>query len=128
MNIHIYHHIGDDKEEKDFRKKVLELLFVNNQNQTTIMALIDDLKTQVSDLKQGQTDLQATVDAEQAQIAALLETNAQVVSDLNAQIAVLQAQVANGASPEQLTEVITSLTEMKDSLATTKADIEGTVS
>ena len=96
-------------------------------NQITIMALIDDLKTQVSDLQTQVTELQTTVDAEQQQIADLLATNAQVVTDLNVQIATLQAQVAAGATPEQLQDVINSLTTVKDTIATTKADIEGTV-
>jgi chromosome segregation ATPase len=98
------------------------------QHQHEIMAQIDDLKTQVADLKQQTADLQTSVDAEQAQIAALLETNAQVVTDLNTQIAALQEQIANSPTPEALNEVIAGLTEVKDSLATTKADLEGTVS
>lgn len=98
---------------------------LNHQHE--IMALIDDLKTQVADLKQQTADLQASVDLEQSQIASLLETNAQVVTDLNAQIAALQEQVANGATPEALQEVIAELTTVKDSIATTKGDIEGTV-
>lgn len=97
------------------------------QNQTQLMALIDDLKTQVSGLQTQVTDLQATIDAEQAQIQQLLDTNAQVVTDLNTQIATLQAQVAAGATPAQLQEVINSLTTVTDTLATSKTDLEGTV-
>lgn len=96
-------------------------------NQLKIMALIDDLKTQVTGLQTQVADLQSTVDAEQAQIAALLETNAGVVTDLNNQIVALQQQIANGATAEQLQEVINSLTNVTGSLATTKADIENTV-
>lgn len=107
---------------------IVQLLTTILNNQTTIMALIDDLKTQVTGLQTQVTDLQTAVDAEQAQIAALLETNAQVVTDLNTQIATLQAQVAAGATPEQLQEVIDGLTTISGNIATTKTDLEGTVS
>jgi hypothetical protein len=92
-----------------------------------LMALIDDLKLQVADLQAQTTDLKAAVDLEQQQIADLLATNATVVQGLNDQIAVLQTQLANSANPDQLQEVINGLITVKDSLATTKADIEGTV-
>lgn len=97
------------------------------QNQITIMALIDDLKTQVAGLQSQVTDLQQTVDAEQAQIAQLLETNAGVVADLNTQITTLTAQLEGSANPTQLQEVIDGIIAIRDGLATTKADIEGTV-
>jgi phage shock protein A len=97
------------------------------QNTITIMALIDDLKAKVTTLETQVTELQASVDAEQTQIAELLATNAQVVTDLNAQIAVLNEQIANGATPEQLQEVSNSLTTISDSINTTKTDLEGTV-
>lgn len=108
---------------EDIAKSLVLIL----NNQTKIMALIDELKTQVTDLQTQVTDLQTTVDAEQAQIQQLLETNAQVVTDLNTQIANLNAQIAAGATPEQLQELSASLTTIKDSIATTKSDIEGTV-
>jgi chromosome segregation ATPase len=107
--------------------EILSLLNIIKLQNHKLMALIDDLKTQVADLKHQTTDLQASVDAEQAQIQALLDSNAQVVTDLNTQIATLQAQVAAGATPEQLQVVIDGLTSVKDSISTTKADIEGTV-
>lgn len=96
-------------------------------NQTIIMAAIDDLKTQVANLQTQTTDLQTALDAEQAQIAALLETNAGVVTDLNNQIATLQQQIANGATAEQLQEVANSLTAISNNIATTRTDLEGTV-
>lgn len=98
-----------------------------NSKLDKLMALIDDLKTQVADLKQQTTDLQAAVDLEQQQIASLLETNAATVTALNQQIASLREQLANSPTPEALQEVITGLTEVKDSIATSKADLEGTV-
>lgn len=96
-------------------------------NQLKIMALIDDLKAQVTGLQTQVTDLQLTVDAEQAQITALLETNAGVVTNLNNQITSLQQQIANGATEDQLQDVIDSLTNVTNTLATTKTDIENTV-
>lgn len=96
-------------------------------NQSIIMAAIDDLKTQVSNLQTQVTDLQTALDAEQAAIQQLLETNAGVVTDLNQQIQVLQEQVANGASAEQINEVVTQLSAISNNIATTKADLESTV-
>lgn len=97
------------------------------QNQSTIMALIDDLKAQIAGLQQQATDLQTSLDTEQEQIAALIATNAQVVTDLNTQIATLQAQLEGSANPAQLQEVIDSIAAIRDSLTTTKTDLEGTV-
>lgn len=97
------------------------------QNQITIMAAIDELKEKVTGLETQVTDLQTTVNAEQEAIAALLASNAQVVTDLNTQIATLQAQVAAGASPEQIQEVINGIATISSNITTTKEDIEGTV-
>ena len=96
-------------------------------NQIKIMALIDELKTKITGLEGQVTELQTTVNEEQTQIAALLESNAQVVTNLNTQIATLTAQVAAGATPEQIQEVINSITTIAEGIATTKTDIEGTV-
>lgn len=97
------------------------------QNQTQIMALIDDLKTQVSNLQTQVAEFQTALDAEQAQVQSLLDNNAAVVTDLNNQIAALNAQIAAGATPEQLQELANGITTIADNLATTKADLEGTV-
>lgn len=111
---------GENKKFYEFFDKILI-------NQIKIMAAIDDLKTQVNALQTQTADLQTALDAEQAQIQQLLDTNAAVVTDLNTQIANLQAQIAAGATPEQLQEVATALTNISSSLATTKTDLEGTV-
>lgn len=95
--------------------------------QSIIMAAIDDLKTQVTNLQTQVTDLQSALDAEQTQIQGLLDTNAAVVTGLNAQIATLQEQLANGATAEQIAEIASSLTAISGNIATTKADLEGTV-
>jgi predicted nucleic acid-binding Zn-ribbon protein len=97
-------------------------------NQTLIMSGIDDLKNQVAGLQTQVTELQSTLDAEQAQIAELLSLNAQVVTGLNEQIASLQAQIAAGATPEQLQEIANGLTAISDGIATVRTDLEGTVS
>jgi predicted nucleic acid-binding Zn-ribbon protein len=96
-------------------------------NQSKIMAAIDDLKTQVTGLQTQVTDLQTALDNEQAQIQQLLDTNASVVTDLNNQIATLQGQISAGATPEQLQELADSLTTISQNIATTKEDLEGTV-
>lgn len=106
---------------------IVELLTTILNNQTTIMALIDDLKAKQVELETKIDGLQTSLDTEQAQIAALLETNAQVVTDLNTQIATLQAQIAAGATPEQLQEVINGFTAISEKLTTTQSDLEGTV-
>jgi predicted nucleic acid-binding Zn-ribbon protein len=106
---------------------ITELLTTILNNQITIMALIDDLKNQVSGLQTQAANLQTSLDNEQAQIAALLETNAQVVTDLNTQIATLKDQIAAGATPEQLQEVINGIAAITENIATTKTDLEGTV-
>lgn len=91
-----------------------------------IMAL-SDLKAEVEGLKQDVATLQGSVDAEQAQIAALLEQNAAVVTDLNTQIATLEAQLAEAQDPTVLQEAIDGLKEIRQSIVTAKEDIGGTV-
>lgn len=97
------------------------------QHQHTIMATIQELNQKVADLGAQVTDMQATIDAEQQQITDLLAHNAQVVTDLNVQIATLTAQVAAAPTPEQLQGVVDGLQSISDNIATEKSDIEGTV-
>lgn len=77
------------------------------------MGALEDLQAKVA-------ELQTSVDAEQQQINDLLAQNAAVITGLNEQIAALQAQLATGATAEQLQGVI-------DGLNAIKTDIEGTV-
>ena len=77
------------------------------------MANLDDLNAKVA-------ELQASVDAEQEQIAALLTTNAGVITGLTDQIAALEAALSTAPTPEQIQSVI-------DGLETIKADVEATV-
>jgi len=111
---------GDIKEIFAALKQILN-------NQLIIMGAIDDLKAQGEALQTQVNDLQASLDAEQAQIQQLLDINAGVVTDLNNQITVLQEQIANGATAEQLQGVATTLSNISASIATTKADLEGTI-
>lgn len=104
-----------------------ELLNQILQNQVLIMAAIDDLKEQIANLQTQVDGLQTALDAEQAQVQQLLDTNAGVVTDLNNQITTLQQQLANGATADQIAEVANSLTNISNSLATTRTDLEGTV-
>lgn len=94
-----------------------------------IMADSAQIKQQVADLNAKVTALQASVDAEQESINALLATNAQVVTDLNAEIARLNAIIAAGGTvtPEDLQLISDGIQTAMDQLATTQADLEGTV-
>jgi uncharacterized membrane-anchored protein YhcB (DUF1043 family) len=91
------------------------------------MSLIDDLKAQNTILGEKVDSLQAAVDAEQADIAALLATNAQVVSDLTAQNALLQQQLADGATPAQIQEIIDSNAAIIAKIDAASADVSSTV-
>ncbi len=70
------------------------------------MATLEELNVKVD-------ELQVTLDTEQEQIA-------QALADLNGVIADLQAQVAEGGSPEERQAVL-------DKLEAIKADLEGTI-
>jgi uncharacterized protein YlxW (UPF0749 family) len=117
-----HHHDSEMQEIKGLLKTLLK-------NQHKLMATVQELKDQVADLNAKMDDLQATVDAEQAQIQGLLDTNAQVVTDLNAKVAELQAIIDAGGTitPADLTAISEGITTATDKLATTKADLEGTV-
>jgi multidrug resistance efflux pump len=93
------------------------------------MADVPQIKQQVADLNAKVDTLQASVDAEQAQIQGLLDTNAQVVVGLQAEVARLQAIIDGGGvvTPEDLQSISDGITTASDKLATTQADIEGTV-
>lgn len=119
FTINVHNHV-------DTAQILNELNIIKLQNQT-IMARIDELNQQVTDLQSQVTALQTSVDAEQEAINQLLQQNAAVVTDLNNQIATLQAQIAEGATPDQLNALASNLTAISESIATTKADIEGTV-
>lgn len=77
------------------------------------MSKITDLQDQVDVLQQA-------VDAEQTQIALLLEGQQSTISQLEAVIADLEAQVAELGSPAELQEVL-------DQVKAIKADVESTV-
>lgn len=123
FTITVKHSWVDSEAQNDILQ---QLLLIKKQNQT-IMSQLDDLKAKVSELDTKATTLQQTVDAEQEQIQALLTTNAEVVTGLNQQIATLQDQIANGATPEQLQEVATSLTAISEKIDAASADVASTV-
>lgn len=123
MTIYVKH----SWEGNDTHDEILkQLLLIKNQN-SQIMALIDDLTAQVADLNTKVDSLQATVDAEQADIAALLATNAQVVTDLNAQITALNEQIAAGATPAQLQIIADGLTAISAKVDAASADVASTI-
>lgn len=113
VNVHIHHHGVDAN--------------TNTLKLDKIMGQLDDLIAESAGLKEQVTTLQASVDAEQAQIKALLDTNAAVVTGLNNQIAALEAQLASAVDPTALQVVIDELKATRESIATTKSDIEATV-
>lgn len=122
MTIYVKH----SWEGNDTNDEILkQLLLIKNQN-SQIMALIDDLQTQVADLLAKEADLQTSVDTLQGNVATLLASNAQVVTDLNTQIADLTAQLAAGATPAQLQTLVDNISTATNNILTTKADVEST--
>ena len=91
------------------------------------MSLLDDLKAESADLKLKVAEFQTSLDNEQAQVATLLEQNVATEERLNAVIADLEAQLAAAQDPAALQSVIDDIKEAKAGLATSKADLEGTV-
>ena len=79
-------------------------VIINQLN--TIMATLAELTDKLN-------ELQAALDNEQAQVQSAID-------GLTAQIAALNEQIANGASPEQLTEVVAKIEAIKN-------DLEGTI-
>jgi len=110
-------HFGND--EADYKKIIKKL--------NKIMASIQELQDQVTALDANVTTLQEKVDAEQAQIQALLDTNAAVVSDLNAQIANLEDLLSQAATPEQIQGVIESVTATRDRVIAITQDVSDTI-
>ena len=97
-------------------------------NQTPIiMSQLEELQSSVSNLTASVQTLQEKVDQEQAQIAALLETNTATVAALEAQIQVLNDQLANGISAEQIQAAINSLNDTKLMIDAASADVASTV-
>lgn len=96
-----------------------------SKKQIKIMATQQDLQNKIDELI-GQVDvLQQKVDAEQADVAALLSTNAQVVSDLTAERDALQAIVdAGGADLQPSIDKINAVIAKVEAAST---DVESTV-
>ena len=65
-------------------------------------------------------ELQSALDAEQQQVADLLAEKNSTIETLNATITDLQAQVADGGTPEERQAIL-------DKLTTLKSDLEATV-
>ena len=90
----------------------LLLLFIIKQ-QTKIMGQFEDLSAKID-------ELQGTVDSTQEQVATLLTEKTNTILALQAHVAELEAQVATGLTPEQLTASIEKLNAVI-------ADVQGTV-
>lgn len=69
----------------------------------------------LADVQSALTDLQATSDSEHAQAAVVL----QKVTDLEAEVVALQAQIAagTGATPEQLDGLLTQIGTIKTGIS-----------
>lgn len=96
------------------------------KKQNKVMASQQDALNKVQELSDKVDSLQATVDSEQADIQALLATNAQVVTDLNAQIAALQAIIdAGGGADTQ--PIIDAMQAVVSKVEAASADVASTV-
>lgn len=74
------------------------------------------LQAQVTALNEKADNLQAAIDADQ-------EADAAIVVALKDQIATLEAQIANGATPEQLTALKDTLAGIASKLDASAADV-----
>ena len=117
-----YSNFFDMSKSKIFK----QLTFITNQN-TKIMASIDDLKAQVLELDAKVVGLQTTVDENQVNIKKLVDTNAQVVTDLNLQIEDLKAKIAGSATPEELQVIADGLTAISTKVQAVTDDVVSTV-
>lgn len=96
--------------------EIISLLNILKLQNTKIMSAIDDLKAKVA-------ELQTSVDAEQAQIQTLLDQSNGTIAELQAQVTVLQGELANGATAAQIAEVATSIQSTIDDIKSTVADV-----
>lgn len=103
-----------------------QLSFIKKQNQK-IMANQADLQAKIDELSGKVDSMQQTIDSEQSDIAALLATNAQVVSDLTAQRDALQAIIDAGGTGVDLQPQIDSINAVIAKVDAASADVASTV-
>lgn len=115
-----------DKVEAHFHE-IKDLLIVNNTKLTTMANEFDDLKGQVDQQSTDIATLQSTIDNEQAQFQALIDANKKIQDAQEAKIAELEAQIAGGASADQLLALTSQVKANNSALATAKEDIASSV-
>ena len=121
MGLHIYHHVIFDQSESEINQYNIITTKLNQ-----IMGLSEDLTAKVAELSTKVDTLQTAVDTEQEQIAALLATNAAVVTELNTQISNLQSIIDGSVGGEVAATVLTSVQESIAKLEAAQADLEAT--
>lgn len=89
------------------------------KTQEKIMATVQELTELVQGLEVTVGELQVSTDTLQEKI-----TNA--IATLNATIVDLTSQLANGATPAEVSALVDTLTTMKNNLEVTKADLDAT--
>ncbi len=110
IDIH-YHRIDDSK--------LFEQLLLTNQKLEIMSEQLDELLGKTELLNKKVTELQAAIDADQA-------ADAEVVAALKAQNEVLEAQIANGSTPEDLTAVKQSIEAAIARIETATSDVANT--
>lgn len=97
------------------------------KNQKLIMKELDDLKVVVAEQKTEITKLKTAVDLEQEQIAKLLELNAEFAAAQQLKITELEAKIAEGATPEELTALAEEIKTHTTEIITTREDLAATI-
>jgi ABC-type transporter Mla subunit MlaD len=85
-----------------------------------ILMSLQTLSKEVGELRTQVTDLKAAIDTEQQQVG-------EAVDRLNATIATLQDQIANGATPAQLEAVAAEIIAVRNDLTAAKEDLASTI-
>jgi predicted RNase H-like nuclease (RuvC/YqgF family) len=125
FSIDVFHRCVPAQDANGLHEVLIEISkdikIIQKQNQS-IMATITELTQKVDALQTQVTDLTDAVNTEQQQIT-------DAINALNATIAELQANIANGGTQEErqaladkLTQISTDLQTAKDDLASTIAD------
>lgn len=94
------------------------------QNQTKIMANIQELTAQVDSLSAQVTTLQTTLDTEQEQIKAAIDANTAEIARLTEVITALQNEAG---TPEQRQALADKVTDISNRLTAINTDLQNTI-
>lgn len=94
------------------------------QNQTKIMANIQELTAQVDSLSAQVTTLQTTLDTEQEQIRLAIEANTTEIARLTEVITALQNEAG---TPEQRQALADKVTDISNRLTAINTDLQNTI-